>query len=111
MQEFIDKFRYNAKRASLVQSRLKAMNKMELIDEVIDDPSCIFLIPNPDKLRPPMLKIEEGLFGYSKEKIILRGINLTIDCESRMAIVGPNGVGKSTLLKMLMGQLELLEGN
>jgi len=55
MQSFIDKFRYNAKRASLVQSRIKAINKMELIDEVIDDPSCVFIFPTPEKLRPPLL--------------------------------------------------------
>lgn len=60
MQGFIDKFRYNAKRASLVQSRIKAIQKMDLIDEVIDDPSCVFIFPEPEKLRPPLLKIEEG---------------------------------------------------
>jgi ATP-binding cassette subfamily F protein 3 len=64
MQSFIDKFRYNAKRASLVQSRIKAMNKMELVDEIVDDPSCVFIFPNPEKLRPPLLKIEDGTFGY-----------------------------------------------
>lgn len=111
MQEFIDRFRYNAKRASLVQSRLKAINKMELIDEVVEDPSCVFIFPTPDKLRPPLLKIEDGSFGYNKEKPILKGINLTVDCESRYAIVGANGVGKSTLLKLLVGELALFEGN
>ena len=60
MQDFIDKFRYNAKRASLVQSRIKALQKMDLIDEVVEDPSCVFIFPNPEKLRPPLLKIEEG---------------------------------------------------
>ena len=60
MQDFIDKFRYNAKRASLVQSRIKAIQKMDLIDEVIDDPSCVFIFPEPEKLRPPLLRIEEG---------------------------------------------------
>lgn len=58
MQTFIDKFRYNAKRASLVQSRIKAMEKMELIEEVIEDPTCVFIFPSPDKLRPPCLRIE-----------------------------------------------------
>jgi len=64
MQSFIDRFRYNAKRAALVQSRIKAMNKMELIDEIVDDPSCVFIFPTPEKLRPPLLKIEDGTFGY-----------------------------------------------
>lgn len=64
MQSFIDKFRYNAKRASLVQSRIKAIQKMDLIDEVVEDPSCVFIFPTPEKLRPPLLKIEEGMFQY-----------------------------------------------
>ncbi len=69
MQEFIDKFRYNAKRASLVQSRIKAINKMELVEEVIEDPSCVFIFPSPDKLRPPLLKIEDGYFTYDKPEV------------------------------------------
>jgi len=43
------------------------MNKMELVDEIIEDPSCVFIFPNPEKLRPPLLKIEDGNFGYNKE--------------------------------------------
>lgn len=57
MQKFIDKFRFNAKRASLVQSRIKAIQKMELVEEVIEDPTCVFIFPTPDKLRPPLLRI------------------------------------------------------
>lgn len=84
---------------------------MELIDEVVEDPSCVFIFPAPEVLRPPLLKIEDGSFGYNKEHRILKGINVTIENESRMAIVGANGVGKSTLLKLLVGELQLLEGN
>lgn len=111
VQEFIDKFRYNAKRASLVQSRIKALQKMDLIEEVVDDPSCVFIFPNPEKLRPPLLKIEEGLFGYNMERVILKNINYWIEMESRMAIVGANGVGKSTFLNLLVENLKLIEGN
>jgi ATP-binding cassette subfamily F protein 3 len=57
------------------------------------------------------LKIEDGYFGYSEEKYILRNINFAIDMESRIAIVGANGVGKSTLLKLLVGTLGLTSGN
>ena len=104
MQKFIDKFRFNAKRASLVQSRIKAIQKMELVEEVIEDPTCVFIFPSPDKLRPPLLRIEDGYFSYDRdaqEKYILRNINFAVDMESRIAIVGANGVGKSTLLKLL----------
>jgi len=111
MQTFIDRFRYNAKRASLVQSRIKAMEKMELVEEVIEDPTCVFIFPTPDKLRPPLLKVEDGNFYYEPERPILRNINLAVDMETRMAIVGANGAGKSTLLKLLVGELQLKEGN
>lgn len=84
---------------------------MDLIDEVVDDPNCVFIFPTPEKLRPPLLKIEEGLFGYSKENIILKGLNFWVEMESRMAIVGANGVGKSTFLNLLVENLNILEGN
>ncbi|CAD8202132.1 unnamed protein product [Paramecium pentaurelia] len=111
MQSFIDKFRYNAKRASLVQSRIKAIQKMDLIDEVLEDPSCVFIFPNPEKLRPPMLRIEEGYFEYQLDKPILKGLNFAVEMESRVAIVGANGVGKSTLLNLLTEQRRLTAGN
>jgi len=111
MQKFIDRFRFNAKRASLVQSRIKAIGKMDMIDEVMKDPSCVFIFPDPEKLKPPMLKIEEGLFGYNEKKIILKGLNFAMDGESRIAIVGANGVGKSTFLRLLVGELDLINGN
>jgi ATPase subunit of ABC transporter with duplicated ATPase domains len=81
------------------------MNKMELIDEIVDDPSCVFIFPTPEKLRPPLLKLEDGNFGYNKDDLILKNINFNVDCESRVSIVGANGVGKSTLLKLLVGKL------
>jgi ATP-binding cassette subfamily F protein 3 len=84
---------------------------MDLIDEVIEDPSCVFIFPEPEKLRPPLLRIEEGIFSYNKESCILRGVNFYVEMESRMAIVGANGVGKSTLLSLLVETLTLTEGN
>lgn len=87
------------------------MNKMELIDDIIEDPSCVFIFPTPEKLRPPLMRIEDGIFGYNKESVILKNLNFSVDCESRVSIVGANGVGKSTFLKLLVGKLELLEGN
>ena len=74
---------------------------MDLIDEVLEDPSCVFIFPNPEKLRPPMLRIEEGFFEYQLGKPILKGLNFAVEMESRVAIVGANGVGKSTLLNLL----------
>ena len=78
---------------------------MANIEEIVEDPTCVFIFPTPEKLRPPLLKIEEGFFGYTVSKTILRNMNLFIEMESRIAIVGANGVGKSTLLKLLVEQL------
>jgi ATP-binding cassette subfamily F protein 3 len=64
IQEFIDKFRYNAKRASLVQSRIKALGKMNALEEIVEDPTCVFIFPNPEKLSPPVLRLDEAVIGY-----------------------------------------------
>lgn len=61
-------------------------------------------------MRPPLLRIEEGVFGYDKTHIILKNLNFHMDMESRIAIVGANGVGKSTFLRLLDAQLSLSEG-
>lgn len=111
IQSFINRFRCNAKRASLVQSRIKALAKLGPIEDIMDDPTCVFIFPEPEEINPPLLKLEEGHFGYSKDKILLKNMNLGVDMGSRVAIVGSNGVGKSTLLKLLLGELQLLEGN
>ena len=111
MQGFIDKFRANAKRASMVQSRIKSMNKMELVEEVAEDREVVFRFPTPDVLRPPLLSIEDGYFSYTEGgNFILKNASFAVDMESRIAIVGGNGVGKSTLLKLMVGTLELSEG-
>jgi ATP-binding cassette subfamily F protein 3 len=71
----------------------------------------VFIFPSPDKLRPPLLKVDDGLFGYSKERILLRNLNFSMDMESRIALLGANGVGKTTFLKLLTGELDLIEGS
>lgn len=64
LQEFIDKFRANAKRASLVQSKIKTLKKLDLIDEIAEDPTCVFIFPTPEKLGPPLLRLNEANIGY-----------------------------------------------
>jgi ATP-binding cassette subfamily F protein 3 len=109
VQKFIDRFRYNAKRASLVQSRIKALSKMEIIAEVLEDPTCVFQFPEMEKLNPPLLRIDDGEFGYG-DQTILKEINIGIDMETRMAILGRNGCGKTTLLKLLEEHITLKTG-
>jgi len=78
IQKFIDKFRYNAKRASLVQSRIKRVQKMDIVEDVVCDPTCIFIFPNPEKISPPMLRLDEATIGYG-DRVILEKVNLNID--------------------------------
>lgn len=103
MQKFVDKFRFNAKRATMAQSRIKAIAKIDLVDEVLMDPSCVFIFPNPEKISPPILRLDEAVIGWSQDKPLLSKVNINVDMETRIAMVGPNGAGKSTLVKTLIG--------
>ena len=111
VQKFIDKFRANAKRASMVQSRIKSLNKMEVLEEIITDPTCVFQFPTPEPMSAPMIRIDDAHIGYSDDKILLKDVNLNLDLKTRICLVGPNGAGKSTLLKVLTGELSVLQGN
>jgi ATP-binding cassette subfamily F protein 3 len=109
LQSFIDRFRANAKRASLVQSKIKMINKMEIEEEVLEDPSIVFILPEVEELKPPLLRLTNVTLGYEKTKIIQKA-NFYVDQQSRIAVVGPNGAGKSTLMKCLNEQLSQSEG-
>ncbi|WCJ26568.1 ATP-binding cassette sub-family F member 3 [Euphorbia peplus] len=111
MQSFIDKFRYNAKRASLVQSRIKALDRMGHVDEIVNDPDYKFEFPTPDD-RPgaPIISFSDASFGYPGGPLLFRNLNFGIDLDSRIAMVGPNGIGKSTILKLISGELQPSSG-
>ena len=111
VQDFIDKFRYNAKRASLVQSRVKYLEKLDKVELIMEDPTTVFMFETPEKLRPPLIKIEGGNFGYANCPLILQDVNFTVDMQCKVALLGANGVGKTTLLKMLTEELKLTTGN
>ncbi|KAI3937871.1 hypothetical protein MKW92_035941 [Papaver armeniacum] len=111
MQAFVDKFRYNAKRASLVQSRIKAIERLGTVDEVINDPDYKFEFPTPDD-RPgaPIISFSDASFGYPGGPLLFKNLNFGIDLDSRVAMVGPNGIGKSTILKLISGELQPSSG-
>ena len=68
------------------------------------------MLPNPEKISPPILRLDEAVVGWTADKPLLKKVNINVDMETRIALVGPNGVGKSTLLKTLIGQLNILDG-
>ncbi|XP_018010153.1 ATP-binding cassette sub-family F member 3 [Hyalella azteca] len=111
VQEFIDKFRYNAKRASLVQSKIKMLEKLPELQPVEKESVVVFSFPDVDKLSPPILQLDEVSFRYSKDgPPIFQDVNLTTTMTSRTCIVGDNGAGKTTLLKILLGELSPTKG-
>lgn len=111
IQAFIDKFRYNAKRASLVQSRIKALERIGTVDSVISDPEYRFEFPTPeDRPSAPIISFNDVSFGYPGGPPIFKNLNFGIDLDSRLAMVGPNGIGKTTLLKLISGDLKPTAG-
>lgn len=112
LQIFIDKFRSNAKRAALVQSRIKMVARMKaaMVEAPLDDPSFRFTFPEPEPVGMPVLAVQDLTFGYTPDKILFQKANFGVDLQSRIGILGANGVGKSTLLKLILGQLEPIDG-
>jgi len=103
VQEFIDKFRFNAKRASLVQSRIKMLEKLPVLEPVITEATVTLKFPEVEKLSPPILMLSEVSYRYSEgTRTIFSGVDLSATMESRICIVGENGAGKTTLLKIIM---------
>ena len=111
MQEFVDKFRFNAKRASLVQSRIKAIEREVLVEAVETEKEFSFNFDDSGQLGRPIISIEGVTFGYHKEKgALFEDVHLNIDQQSRVALVGPNGAGKSTLLNLIQAKLVPWDG-
>jgi ATP-binding cassette subfamily F protein 3 len=111
MQEYVDRFRYKASKARQAQSRLKALAKLEPIAGIVDDRVAPFFFPDPEKpLAPPAVRWEQASVGYQDGKPVLKGITLRLDPDDRIALLGPNGNGKSTFAKLLCGKLKLMAG-
>lgn len=123
MMEFITKFRANAKRATMVQSRIKAVEKMdaEAPEPVEFDQVWRFAIPNSEPLGPPIIAINDVYFDYKPElpdgsrkpedQYLLQMVNFGVDLTSKIALLGRNGQGKTTLLNLVMGRLKPLKGS
>jgi ATP-binding cassette subfamily F protein 3 len=111
LQAFIDRFRAKASKARQAQSRIKALARLEPVARIAEDPSVRFDFPEPGALAPPLLALENVSVGYAPGVPVLRGINLRLDPDDRIALLGANGNGKSTLAKLISGRLAPQSGH
>jgi ATP-binding cassette subfamily F protein 3 len=111
LQAYVDRWRYKAHTAREAQSRLKALAAMKPIAAAVEDPSLVFDFPSPKELRPPLIVLDDASVGYVPDLPVLSGLNLRIDPDDRVAFVGRNGNGKTTLARLLAGQLKPAGGS
>jgi ATP-binding cassette, subfamily F, member 3 len=110
IEKFINRFRYKTAHAAMVQSRIKSLEKMSFVTAVAEDPTFSFEIESPSIEKAPYIQAVDISFSYVKEKPIFNKLNFNLHSETRIALVGANGSGKSTFLKCLAGELEPTEG-
>ena len=110
LQAFVDRWRAKASKAKQAQSRVKALARMQPIAEVANDPSLHFDFPSPPELKPPLVTLDMAAVGYAPGKPVLQRLNLRLDPDDRIALLGRNGNGKTTLARLLAAQLPPMEG-
>ncbi len=111
LKAYVDRWRYKAHTARQAQSRLKALARMEPIAEASEDPTLVFDFPSPDEQRPPLVNMEHAKIGYGEDAVILSDVSLRIDPDDRIALLGRNGNGKTTLARLLSGELKPMSGS
>ncbi|BAK66086.1 putative ABC transporter ATP-binding protein [Sphingobium sp. SYK-6] len=109
LRDYVARNSARASTAKQAQSRAKALARMQPIAELVDDPTLTFDFPDPDELRPPLITLDMAAVGYD-ETPILRRLNLRLDPDDRVALLGRNGNGKTTLARLLAAQLAPMEG-
>ena len=110
LQSFIDRFRYKATKAKQAQSRMKMLEKMEVLPPLSNEYSSSFDFPEPLPMASPLIKLDSVSVGYD-DKVVLKNLNLNIGNDDRIALLGANGNGKSTFAKLLSGRLQPMSGN
>jgi len=113
LQKFIDRFKAKASKAKQAQSRVKALERMQRVDAVLDAADFQFEFKPPESLPNPMLSLQMADLGYSTDlgaTTILRGVGISVLAGQRIGILGANGQGKSTLVKTIAGDLKLVSG-
>ncbi|MDH3264848.1 MAG: ATP-binding cassette domain-containing protein, partial [Paracoccaceae bacterium] len=109
LQAFVDRFKAKASKARQAQSRVKMLERMVSIAPPEEAKSRAFAFPSPEALSPPIIALDGAAAGY-KGRAVLRKLDLRIDQDDRIALLGRNGEGKSTLSKLLAGKLQAMEG-
>ena len=109
IQSFIDRFRYKASKARQAQARIKALERLPQIETVVDPTPTRFDFPEPARIAPPILALERVSVGYDGVPV-LRNVSATVDMDDRIALLGANGNGKSTLAKLLSDRLPPISG-
>lgn len=111
MMDFVNRFGAKASKAKQSQSRLKALERMDMVDALITERSTSFKFPEPEDIPSPIITIDKADVGYEVDKPVLENINIGISSDSRIALLGANGNGKSTLIKLISGKLNESNGN
>ncbi|NIJ38951.1 ATP-binding cassette subfamily F protein 3 [Sphingopyxis panaciterrae] len=110
LQDYVARNSARASTAKQAQSRAKQLAKMQPIAAVAEDPSLTFDFPSPDELKPPLITLDLASVGYTPGAPILTRLNLRIDPDDRIALLGRNGNGKTTLARLLAAQLTPMDG-
>ncbi len=111
IEAFVNRFRAQASKATQAQSRLKALSKLQPIAAAMDEGVAPFVFPVAEKkISSPLLRLENAAVGYEPGRPVLRNINLRLDRDDRIALLGANGNGKSTFAKLIAGRLETMSG-
>jgi len=111
LEDYVRRNSARASTAKQAQSRAKMLARMQPVVAMLDDPSLSFDFPNPAELRPPLITLDQASVGYAPGQPILKRLNLRIDPDDRIALLGRNGNGKTTLARLLAGQLEAMDGS
>ncbi|NJR79803.1 ABC-F family ATP-binding cassette domain-containing protein [Sphingomonas corticis] len=109
LQDYVARNSARASTAKQAQSRAKMLAKMQPIAEMANDPTLSFAFPDPSELRPPLITLDMASVGYD-EVPILKRLNLRLDPDDRIALLGRNGNGKTTLARLLAAQLAPMDG-
>jgi ATP-binding cassette, subfamily F, member 3 len=111
IEAFITRFKAKASKATQAQSRMKALARMQPIAEQIAERVAPFVFPNPAKaFASPLIRLEGATVGYSPDQPVLRNLDLRLDADDRVGLLGANGNGKSTFAKLVSGRMPVMAG-